>query len=150
MEMPLCYGIRDASSDDAACLSEIEKLCFSMPWSQKSLSDFIQSDNTVMLIAETENKLTGYAGAYVLIDEADITNVAVLSQYRNNGIGEALLRALEVKLLSLGILSITLEVRASNTPAKKLYQKLCYQEVGIRRGYYQFPREDAIIMKKIL
>ncbi len=150
MDTEFSFSVRSATPADAPRLSEIEKECFSLPWSEKSLCDFIENQNTEMLIAEDESGIIGYAGAYLLIDEADIANVAVTSRARRRGVARRLVNELEKALRRHDIVSASLEVRQSNSNAIGLYSSEGYEQIAVRRGYYLSPREDAIIMKKIL
>ncbi len=150
MDTEFAYTVRCAIPADASRLCEIEKECFSLPWSEKSLCDFIKNQNTEMLIAEDASGIIGYAGAYLLIDEADIANIAVTSRARRRGVASRLVQELEKALRRRDITSATLEVRQSNSGAISLYTSEGYEQIAIRRGYYLSPREDAIIMKKIL
>ena len=125
--------------------AEIEKLCFSDPWSEKSFLDSIESPFSHFLVFEEEG-VSGYIGLYAVSGEGSITNVAVRPEKRGLGIGEALVKE-AVKLgETLSLEFITLEVRVSNTPARRLYEKCGFSEVGMRRGFYSKPREDAVIM----
>jgi ribosomal-protein-alanine N-acetyltransferase len=148
MQNAFSFEISNASCDDAVAIAQIEKECFSMPWSEKSLLEFIENPSTIMLTAKSGNRLIGYVGAYLVIDQADIANVAVTSDFRRRGVAKALMAELDNQITALGLDGITLEVRASNTSAVSLYGSLGYSEIGRRRGYYRAPREDAIIMKK--
>ena len=150
MDTEFSFTVREATSEDAPRLCEIEKECFSLPWSEKSLSDFIENQNTEMLVAEDNDGIIGYAGAYLLVDEADIANIAVTARARRRGVASKLLNELETALCRHNINSATLEVRQSNFNAITLYSAKGYEQIAVRRGYYLSPREDAIIMKKIL
>ena len=92
--------------------------------------------------------MAGYVGSQSVMGESDMMNIAVHPDYRRQGIAEALVLALVSRLKSEGNYQLTLEVRASNTPAQRLYEKLGFTEVGRRRNYYRAPREDALILQK--
>lgn len=147
--------IREMTVEDVAQVAAIEKECFSMPWSEQSLIDSIIREDTLFLVCEddksddvqkSQTQVVGYIGMYFSFEEADITNVAVSPIYRKKGYGEALvLRAKElVKEKQLEM--ILLEVRKSNMPAVSLYKKMGFEELGIRKNFYEHPVEDAIIM----
>ena len=126
-------------------VAEIEKLCFSDPWSEKSFLDSLENPFSHFLAFEEEG-ISGYIGLYAVSGEGSITNVAVHPEKRGRGIGESLVRE-AIKLgEALSLEFITLEVRESNTPARRLYEKCGFSDVGIRRGFYSKPREDAVIM----
>lgn len=146
--MSLC--IRHARPGDIPRLAELERLCFSSPWSEKSLSDFAANPDACLLTAEDDGVLLGYAGAFLSYDESDIANVATAPEARRRGIARALMTALAEELRARGAARAYLEVRESNTPALTLYTALGFSEVGRRRGYYTAPREDAILMARDL
>ena len=125
--------------------AEIEKLCFSDPWSEKSFLDSLDSPFSHFLVFEEESVL-GYIGLYTVSGEGSITNVAVHPEKRGLGIGEALVREALRLGNTLSLDYVTLEVRDSNTPARRLYEKCGFKAVGTRRGFYSKPKEDAVIM----
>ena len=138
--------IRKAAICDASQIAEIENVCFALPWSEKSISDFIGESNTLILVAVYKNLIVGYIGMYHSFGESDITNVAVLPQYRNNGIAGRLINALRDYCRSNGITKVRLEVRQSNNPAISLYKKHGFYEVGVRNNFYSHPKENAVLM----
>ena len=97
-------------------------------------------------MAEREGRILGYAGFYISIDEADITNIAVESHSRRQGIGRALMEKVIDTCENKGVRMIGLEVRAGNEPAKRMYSDLGFKEVGVRKGFYEHPTEDACVM----
>ena len=125
--------------------AQIEKLCFSDPWSEKAFEDSLKNSYSHFKVWE-EERVEGYIGFYALSGEGSITNVAVHPGSRNKGIGEALVKEVIKVGKELDLDYITLEVRVSNTPAKSLYLKCGFQEMGIRKNFYSKPREDAVIM----
>ncbi len=128
-------------------LESIEALCFSMPWSRQSLTHQMISENCVFLVAENENGvILGYVGLTHVLDEGYISNVAVAPEFRRQGVADRLIYALEEKARQLSLAFLTLEVRESNTPAIALYSKHRFVPVGVRKNYYEKPREDAILM----
>ena len=143
--------IRRMTLEDIPEVVEIEKQCFSLPWSAKSFEDSISRDDTIFLVCEEREKddvvVTGYMGLYIIFDEANVTNVAVSPSFRKKGSGEALVAAAKVEAKEAGAESIFLEVRVSNEPAISLYKKQGFEELGIRKKFYEHPVEDAIIMK---
>lgn len=124
---------------------EIEALCFSDPWSENAFKDSLSSPYSHFKVWE-EERVGGYIGFYALSGEGSITNVAVHPDFRKKGIGEALVKEVIRVGKELDLDYITLEVRVSNTPAKSLYLKCGFQEMGIRRNFYSKPKEDALIM----
>jgi len=128
---------------------KIEKLSFPSPWSRSSfLYEITQNQFACYIVAMAEEKVAGYGGMWLIMDEAHITNVAVHPDYRMNRIGTALMKEL-IRLASLmGATRMTLEVRPSNTAARRLYASLGFKDVGLRKRYYTDTNEDAIIMLK--
>ncbi len=129
-------------------IAEIEEKCFSIPWSEKSLADELENENAHFLVAIFEGRVIGYIGIIEICGEADITNVAVLPEYRRCRIGEMLLNSAEEGAKQRNCESITLEVRVSNEAAISLYNKNGYKQAGIRKGFYEKPKEDALLMTK--
>lgn len=138
--------IRKMKDADTAAVAALEKECFSEPWSETELKKSMQQSNYCFFVAEEENQVLGYLGMYQILDEGDITNVAVTSSARNRGIGAHLLQTLMKNCLSLGVTCITLEVRESNQSAIHLYQKHGFSIEGVRKNYYSQPTENALIM----
>ena len=129
-------------------VAELEKLCFSSPWSEKSIAGELSNPLSLWLVALDGERVVGYVGSQSVIDEADMMNIAVHPAYRRLGVAERLVTLLCDRLCEKGVLSLSLEVRASNEPAKALYEKLDFIQVGRRPNYYRAPREDALILRK--
>lgn len=140
--------IRTMLPEDVAAAAVLEKQIFSRPWSEQGFLDALGREDTVFLVAEDADGVSGYIGMYTALDEGEITNVAVAPRKRRAGVGAALLAALLKIAQSKGIVQIVLEVRVSNTSAIRLYEQNGFVSCGIRRGFYDFPREDAYIMRK--
>ena len=132
----------------AACAA-LEALCFSDGVSENSLRSFVCSESNHYLAAIADDgTMLGYGGFSVAADEAEIITVAVSPDARRKGIGRALTGRMLEDARKLGASAIFLEVRASNTAARSLYTHLGFEEIGVRRGYYRDPREDAVLMKR--
>ena len=129
-----------------AKLAELEKLCFSEPWSEKALSDEIDNPAAYFVVAVEGNEVLGYGGMHTVLGESYIDNIAVFPQHRGRGAGRAVTAALIEKAKENGGVFITLEVRASNVPAITLYTSLGFENVGVRKRFYTNPEEDAVIM----
>ena len=140
--------IRKMTDREVPQVAELEKLCFSQPWSEKSVAGELDNSLALWLVAMEGDRLAGYVGSQTVMDETDMMNLAVAPQFRRQGVGETLVNALTASLKELGSRCLTLEVRDSNGPARALYAKLGFVEVGRRRGYYRDPREDALILRK--
>ena len=132
--------------------AEIENLCFSEPWSEEALLYMCSAPTThaVAVIEKESGRLAAYGGCEYVLDEANIVNVATHPDFRRRGCAEALIGKVEEFLSEHGVAEVYLEVRVSNTPARTLSEKLGFGAVGLRKNYYRFPTEDAVIMKKTL
>ena len=129
-------------------VAALERACFSMPWSETQLSDVLYSDDAVFIVAEDEEgNVIGYAGLTTVLDEGYINNIAGEEAARKHGVASALLDVF-VRFAAINLSFLTLEVRKSNAPAIGLYEKFGFQQVGLRPGFYQRPREDAVIMTR--
>ena len=140
--------VRQMEEADLGSVARIEASIFSKPWSEEGFRDSLRIPNTVYLVAEQDGSIAGYIGMLCVLDEGEITNVAVAEGFRRQGIGERLLSSLLQAGRKKGVDSFTLEVRESNSSARRLYRKLGFQEEGIRRNFYEKPTEDAILMWK--
>lgn len=140
--------IRGLTINDIDQVIEIEKQCFSMPWSKEAFENELKNILAYYQCAEVNGRLVGYMGMWKIIDECHITNVAVLPEYRNLGIATSLINKMIEICKCSEIVSMTLEVRETNYQAIKLYSKFGFKAVGIRPKYYQLPTENAIIMWK--
>ena len=139
--------IRRMTLEDIPQVVEIEKQCFSLPWSEKSFEESLNREDTIFLVCNPKDtKITGYMGLYLSFEEASVTNVAVSLEFRKRGCGEKLVAAAKEFAKEAGAERIFLEVRLSNMPAISLYKKLGFQELGIRKKFYEHPVEDAYIM----
>ena len=129
-------------------VANLEKLCFSDPWSENSIANEVRNPLALWLVAIKEGMVIGYIGSQSVTGEADMMNIAVSSGYRRMGIAQELVERLVAALREQDVHSLTLEVRASNEPAKALYSKLGFYQVGCRPNYYRNPKEDALILRK--
>ncbi|MCI6849975.1 MAG: ribosomal protein S18-alanine N-acetyltransferase [Oscillospiraceae bacterium] len=129
-------------------IAQLEKRCFSDPWSEKSIASELENPLSVWLVAVDGGQLIGYVGSQTVLGETDMMNLAVAPEARRQGTGRALVLALVDALTEKGSHSLMLEVRVSNTPAQKLYESLGFSQVGRRPKYYVNPREDALILRK--
>ncbi|MBR2875579.1 MAG: ribosomal protein S18-alanine N-acetyltransferase [Clostridia bacterium] len=128
----------------------LEKKCFSVPWSEKMLEAELEKENARFYVAITKNEVSGYIGANNVLGEVYVNNIAVFYNYRRFGIGEALLSHLISVACEENCSMVTLEVRVSNDAARGLYEKLGFENVGMRKNFYDKPNEDAIIYTKYL
>ena len=138
--------IRSMTKDDVDSVYIVEENCFTDPWSKESIRKELKNDLARYLVAELDNKIVGYVGVWFVVDEGHITNVAVHSDYRGKKIGDKLVKEMVKLCEESKLVSMTLEVRSSNTVAQNLYRKYGFKMGGIRKEYYSDNKEDAIIM----
>ncbi len=139
--------IRRMRTDDLDEVTELENATFATPWSRESFRQELERNVAARyLVAETDGKVIGYAGAWIILDESHITNIAVAQAYRGQGVGRMLTEALLQLLSNLGASYATLEVRVSNERAQNLYRSLGFVSVGKRKRYYEDNQEDAFLM----
>lgn len=131
-------------------VAALEAICFRDPWSEKSIASELTNPLSLWLVAMEGDKVVGYIGSQTVLAESDMMNVAVHPDYRRRGIAEALVLALADELITRNSHSLTLEVRTSNAPAIALYEKLGFEQIGLRKNYYRNPKEDAQILRKVL
>lgn len=139
-------NFREMLPEDADAVAEVEKKCFPVPWSRESFWREASNDNTLYLLILNDDEIIGYAGTWISFEEAQITNVAVVPEYRGSGNGRALMEELIRRVKEKGVTAMTLEVRPSNTVALGLYESLGFKDCGRRPKYYSDNGEDAIIM----
>jgi len=137
----------EAGDIDSVCA--IEERAFPSPWSRQSFEEEMENDLAIHLVADIEDRIAGYIGAWRVLDEGHITNLAVDTDWRRQGLGRRLLDSMETQLYREGTRRVTLEVRVSNEPALSLYRRQGYRERGVRKRYYQ-DNEDAYIMWKVM
>jgi len=141
-------GIRKMLVRDLPQVCEIERQSFSIPWSEKSFEDSLKLSHAFFLVAHLGEQILGYCGLYQVFNEGALTNIAVSPDYRGMGIAGKLLEAVFVYAAERGIEAFTLEVRESNAPAIHLYSKYGFEQAGIRKNFYEKPKEHAVIMWK--
>ena len=146
VEERISYRLLPMTAELVPAIAEIERLCFSHPWSENALQEELFNDTACFIAAVTETgEVAGYAGLHCVLDEGYIDNVAVRPEYRRQGVAGELLGAF-LRFGQANLAFLTLEVRASNEAAIALYAKYGFQEVGRRKHYYDAPKEDAILM----
>ena len=143
------YRIVDAAEAQLEQIQAIEQQCFSCPWTIDQLRSQLSDERHVFLAAvDNSGEVLGYVGMMFVLDEGYISNVAVASVFRRQGVADALISALTARAEELGLAFVTLEVRTGNEPAKALYAKHGFVPVGQRKKYYDLPKEDAILMTR--
>ncbi|MBR4057556.1 MAG: ribosomal protein S18-alanine N-acetyltransferase [Oscillospiraceae bacterium] len=138
--------ILDAGEAQFAQIAQIENACFSDPWPEDTLRAHRTGEHHVFLAAVEGEETLGYISLTYVLDEGYIGNVAVSPTARRRGVGLALVEEMTSRAKALGLAFLTLEVRESNHAARALYARCGYRDVGLRRGYYEKPREDAVLM----
>jgi ribosomal-protein-alanine N-acetyltransferase len=124
----------------------IERTSFRHPWSSRFFLEEMQVACARSVLAEVNGKIVGYVLFWLLPEEVDIHNIAVHTEFRRQGIGHVLLQQVVEQARSRNSSRITLEVRVSNVPARKLYESLGFVTKGLRKGYYSDDGEDALMM----
>ncbi|WP_210367905.1 ribosomal protein S18-alanine N-acetyltransferase [Bacillus sp. REN3] len=138
---------RKMTVDDLDDVLEIEVNSFATPWSRDAFfNELTKNQFAEYLVAEVDQKVVGYCGVWIIIDEAHITNIALLPDYRGLKLGEALFAKVIELAKEMGAISMTLEVRVSNERAKALYRKFGFVEGAVRKQYYTDNMEDALVM----
>lgn len=139
--------VRPMEESDLEKIMEIEHASFSSPWSpQAFVSELRDNEYARYFCLELEGEIIGYMGLWFILEEGHITNVAIAPGFRGKRRGEVLMRSVIQRMAKEGMERMTLEVRASNMPAQRLYGRLGFVKAGVRKGYYSDNREDAFIM----
>ncbi len=140
--------VREMNLDDLEQVMVIEKENFSEPWTETGFFSFLIRQDTLFLVAEESGEIAGYCGLVMAPDEGDVTNVSVAKNRRRQGIGAMLVRELIRRAGENGVTKLYLEVRESNQAAIALYESLGFKKDGVRRDYYEEPRENAALMSR--
>lgn len=141
------YTIIPMDKSHISVVANIEKVCFASPWTEEGIAEELENPLAHFLVAVGE-EVMGYIGVHEICGEGSITNVAVLPNFRCNGIGKALVSAAINGAKERNCEFITLEVRKSNFPAISLYSSLGFEQVGLRKNFYSSSNEDAVLMTK--
>lgn len=136
------------NKDHVSQIAHLEAQCFSDPWSEKSIASELENPLSLWLVAEENGQVFGYVGSQTVLDESDMMNVAVDPRFRRQGIARALIETLIAELAKMGSRCLRLEVRVSNENARALYERMGFQQLGLRKNYYHNPKEDALILGK--
>ncbi len=146
--MEMTWNIGPMTEEDVAAVAALEAENFSRPWSYDAFYKTLSDENYIVIIAKDTDALLGYCVLLCTGEEADITNVCTAPEARGKGVARSMLTALMKEGKSRGVTEFFLEVRESNTPARNLYTKLGFEEIGLRKNYYEEPKEHAVLMKK--
>jgi ribosomal-protein-alanine N-acetyltransferase len=144
--------LRTATAADVADVAAMERACYSDPWPTSSFATLPANDRVYFVVARAADSdaLLGFAIAWYVLDEGELANLAVAPQTRRRGIGQALLDAVTSDALGRGTAELYLEVRESNSAARRLYEAAGFEQVGRRKRYYRQPEEDALILRRTL
>ena len=138
--------IRKMIADDSEEVAALESKIFSMPWKRDDFWRMAENKNAAYIVGVLDDKIIAYAGAWLAFSDAEVMNIAVDENFRGQGFGKKIFAALIKICIERGATAITLEVRASNISAIKLYESFGLKSVGVRKNYYDNPTEDALIM----
>lgn len=136
------------AEEHISALAQLERQCFSDPWSEKALTEELSNHNAVFRVALIDGEVAGYVGMLHVLDEGDICNVAVFDRFRRKGVASALIQHLVDYGVENQLSFITLEVRESNIGAQKFYETMGFETIGVRKNFYDNPKEHAILMNK--
>lgn len=136
------------AEEHISALAQLEKECFAEPWSEKALSEELGNPNAVFRVALIDGEVAGYVGMLHVLDEGDICNVAVFDKFRRRGVATVLIQHLVDYAVENNLSFITLEVRESNIGAQKFYETMGFEHIGVRKNFYDHPKEHAFLMNK--
>lgn len=139
-------SFRQMKAEDADKVAAIEEEVFAIPWSREAFWQETKQENAYYLLILEDDEIVGYAGIWTILDEAQVTNVAIAPKCQGRGLGTKLFSELVKVARERGATAMTLEVRPSNKPALALYEKFGFKSVGVRKGYYSDNGEDAMIL----
>lgn len=143
--------IAEADGTMLPALLAVENASFTCPWSEESFREAIASDTiSVPVCLDEDGNLAGFACLMTVADEGELLNIATAPEFRRNGIAQCLLDRCFALCREKGTAVLYLEVRESNAPARALYRKNGFEEIGLRRNYYEKPRENAVLMRRVI
>ncbi len=140
--------VRPMTERDLGGVLSIERASFPVPWTMGTFLSLLRRSDAHLFVAELGDEVVGYAALWVVLDQAELGDIAVAEEHRRRGVGERLLGAVFECVTERGVRELFLEVRVSNESARRLYARHGFQEVGRRRNYYSRPREDALVLKR--
>lgn len=141
--------LREWKKEDVEKIVQIEEACFPDPWSKEMFFDAFSLPICHGVVAEEEGEVIGYACQTVLFEDAELLNIAVSPQHRKKGVGRAIIEKIEQKATELGAERLLLEVRVGNEAALSLYRSFGFEDLSVRKRYYE-DGEDALVMQKII
>ena len=145
----------EMSYDDIPIVAKMEQKYFNQPWKEESISHYLESGTTIFIVAKdplkaNEDHLAGYLALMQVLDEAELVSIAVHEDYREIGIAREMLDIAYEMAAERGVETIHLEVRMSNEPAIALYESEGFEKIGVRKGFYDKPKEDALLYRKTI
>jgi len=140
--------LRAMIADDMPAVLAIEYESYSVPWSETTFRGLLRRRDAEMIVAEAGGAVIGYAIFWTVLDQSELGNVAVTGAWRGQGIGQRLVADVLRRADQRGVREVFLEVRPSNTSARRLYERFGFSQVGRRRNYYQDPVEDALVLRR--
>jgi len=142
--------VRNMIESDVEAIATMESAVFSDAWTAKSIEDTYNQPQAFIVTAELDGKVAGYCIVYFVLDEGEIARIAVDNCFRRQGVGRKLLEQVERTCKEKGIIRLMLDVRESNESARAFYKSLGFEEDGVRKNFYEMPKENAVLMSKVL
>lgn len=140
--------VRRMSRADVARVAAIEAESFTSPWQANTFRSLLERPGAELwVLDDREDGVVGYSVLWCILDEGELANIAVVESHRSMGLGRRLLSAMVDVARARGVVSLYLEVRVSNHRAAELYERFGFERIGIRRNYYDSPKEDAVLMR---
>jgi ribosomal-protein-alanine N-acetyltransferase len=139
--------VRDMVEADLTRVLEVEVLSYSVPWSEATFRGLLRRRDAELVVACEDDHIIGHAIYWYVLDQGELGNVAVAPEARGSGIGAVLVAEVVKRASKRGVRELFLEVRPSNAPARHLYGKFGFEQVGRRKNYYQEPVEDALVLR---
>lgn len=142
--------LRDMIPADVPVVAALERAAYTMPWSEATFRGLLRRRDAEMVTAHVDGVVIGYAAFWCVVDQGELGNISVSADWRGHGIGARLVEEVLHRAARRGVREVFLEVRPSNTVARRLYERLRFRPVGRRRNYYQAPVEDAIVLRHLV
>ena len=142
--------VRNMIESDVEAIASMESTVFSDAWTAKSIEDTYNQSQAFIVVAELDDKPAGYCMVYFVLDEGEIARIAVDDRFRRQGVGRKILEQVEIICKEKGITRLMLDVRESNKSAQDFYTSMGFEEDGIRKNFYELPKENAVLMSKAL
>lgn len=143
-------NFRNGLEKDIMNIAKLEKEAFSDAWSEQSIGETLKQKQAFITVAEQDGSVVGYCIIYHVLDEGEIARIAIDKNYRRQGIGQGLLDYTCECCMEKHIERICLDVRCGNEGAKRFYKQYGFTQDGIRKGFYENPKEDAVLMSKAM